>query len=282
MDPEEVDPPWRHDRIAAGGVGLHTVEMGEGPLVLLLHGFPEFHYSWRHQIPALARRFRTVAPDLPGYGLSSESISGYDIPTLAGQLARAIESLGCQRAHVVGHDWGAVLAWALATLHPDRVDHLAILNGPHPAGFIRGMNPRQIRRSWYILFFQLPWLPERLLDPAVALAAGCGKGFRFGEGELDRYRKAFPDPASLRAPLAYYRTAFRRIARDFAPLSRPIDHPTLVLWGEEDPALGRHLLDGFGRYASDLRIETFPGAGHWIQQERPAEVNRALLDFLPP
>src|SRR5438309_622169 len=149
------------------GVVLRCVESGEGPLVLLLHGFPDFWYGWRRQIPALAAAgFRVVAPDLRGYDLSGKpaGVRAYGIRTLALDVATLVEKLGATRAHVVAHDWGAGVAWAFAMTHPERLDRLAILNGPHPERLLRGLrDPLQLAKSWYMFFFQIPWLPEEIL-----------------------------------------------------------------------------------------------------------------------
>src|SRR3954451_16988189 len=154
--------------VTVNGVRLHYVETGEGPLVVLLHGFPEFWWTWRHQIPALAAAgFRVVALDMRGYAESGKPPrwQDYRMEILAADVARLIAALGEERAHVVGHDWGAAVAWMVATLHPERVERLAILNVPHPARMERALrtSPRQLLHSWYMFFFQIPWLPERLM-----------------------------------------------------------------------------------------------------------------------
>ncbi len=267
----------------AGRLNLHAQIAGEGPPILFLHGFPEFHFAWRHQVPVLSERFRTIAIDLPGYGKSDRPRRGYSIPRLARDVVGALDALGISKTHVVGHDWGGVLAWGLAALHPDRVDRLAVLNGPHPVGFLRGLNPRQMRRSWYMGYFQIPWLPERSLsshglEPLFrSMRAGGGPHFRLTEEEKARYREAFPDAKSFRAPLAYYRYKFQAL---WLPrLARRIDLPVLSIWGEMDGALGRHLVDGFDRYAPNIEKKWIPDAGHWVNQERPDLVNQWLLEF---
>ena len=158
---------WEDGWSDGAGVRLHHVSAGRGPLVLLLHGFPDFWYGWRRQLPALAAAgFRAVAPDLRGYNLSERParVADYRIERLADDVAALVRALGADRAHVVGHDWGGLIAWQLAMRHPQVVDRLAILNAPHPARFRRLLlDPRQGLRSWYVAFFQLPWLPERVL-----------------------------------------------------------------------------------------------------------------------
>ena len=281
-------PPWRSGFLSTRGIRLHHVEVGNGErLVLLLHGFPEFHESWRHQIPALGERFRTVALDLPGYGESERPPGGYGIENIVQTIAGAIEALGHQRAHIVGHDWGGALAWALAALRPDRVDRLAILNAPHPAAFPRAiLRPSQLRRSWYIFFFQIPYLPEWLLSRrrgsriAGSIRAGWRSPRPLPVETIDRFRDHFDRPERLRGPIGYYR-AIRRIGPGLLKrLARPIETPTLVVWGERDPFLETRLTDEFDRYASPLEKKFLPQAGHWVQQEEPEAVNEALLQFL--
>lgn len=282
-----MPPSPTYRMLDAGRLRLSAQIAGEGsPPVLLLHGFPEFHYSWRHQVPALSERFRTVALDLPGYGASDKPRWGYSVPRLARDVVGALDALGDRKAYVVGHDWGGVLAWALAALHPDRVERLVVVNGPHPVGFLRGLSPRQMRRSWYMGFFQIPWLPERTLardrlEPLFAgMRASSGPHFRLTEEEKARYREAFPTPRSFRAPLAYYRHSMKFGLLAMPRLARQIDCPVLSIWGEMDGALGKHLVDGFDRYAPNIEKKFVPDAGHWVQQERPDLVNQWLLEFL--
>ncbi|HEY7974364.1 MAG TPA: alpha/beta hydrolase [Ktedonobacterales bacterium] len=273
--------------ISTNGVRLHYVAAGErGPLVLLLHGFPEFWYSWRWQIAPLAARFRVVAPDLRGYNLSEKPRTGYDIRTLYRDVAGLIAAFDAPDAHIVGHDWGGVIAWALAIRQPQLVRKLVILNAPHPGTFMRELrHARQLRRSWYAALFQLPWLPERLLarDDYAAIRAICHAANRraviFTPEDIERYVAAIARPGALTAALNYYRQLLRGGLGALGPLRR-IDAPTLVLWGERDPALGVELLDGLERWVADLRIQRFPDARHWLSQERPDDVTQALLAFL--
>ena len=197
------------------GVRLHYVEQGEGPLVVLLHGFPEFWYGWRHQIEPLADAgFRVVAPDMRGYNLSSKprGVASYDIGLLAQDVEQLIEERGEQKAHVAGHDWGGAVAWAAAGFHPEVVERLAILNAPHPRVFIEHLkSPRQLARSWYMGFFQLPWLPEQL--GRRVLPRG------FPPAERARYEEAYAQPGALTAMFNYYRA----MSRD-TPLGRAAAH----------------------------------------------------------
>ena len=276
--------------VQVNGLRLHYVTEGAGDLVLLLHGFPETHHTWRKQIPALAARFRVVAPDLRGYGESDKPprISDYRVEAVADDIAALIGKLGAERAHVVGHDWGGGVAWALAQRSPAVLDKLAVLNCPHPAVMWKALrsNWRQVRRSWYILAAQVPWLPERLLlrDGARAIGGALRGSARtpdtFTDVDLAEYERAFARPGAATAALNYYRAAFRSGLRG-APSSRPIAAPTLLIWGEDDFALGKELTYGMeGLFADGFRIEYVPGASHWVNEERPDLVNRLLLDFL--
>src|SRR4051794_7621047 len=242
--PDEDVIGLHHRFVDANGLRFHVVEAGSGPLVLLLHGFPEFWYGWRSQLPALARHFRVVAPDLRGYNLSNKPVSGYDFETLARDVPALIRALGVERAHVVGHDWGGMLAWGAAMLHPEAVDRLAILNAPHPAAFLRELthNPRQMLRSWYIGMIQVPWLAEWLLT--AGHARGIGETLRssasgpdtFSTADLAAYRRAMLRPGAARATLAYYRGL--RSPASWGPSMQPptVSASTLLIWGLQDAA----------------------------------------------
>ncbi|MGH2517888.1 MAG: alpha/beta fold hydrolase [Ktedonobacterales bacterium] len=267
------------------GTRLHYVAAGAGPLVLLLHGFPEFWYSWRHQLPALAERFRVVAPDLRGYNLSEKPVNGYDIATLCEDLRGLIAALGERQADVVGHDWGGALAWMTAIRAPDYVRRLVVLNAPHPALMLRELRrPGQALRSAYIGLFQLRGIVERQLERddyasvrRTFRAADRGHAWLTDE-DIVRYVGAVARPGALAAALEYY----RQLPHDWNALSplRVITAPTLVLWGELDPYLGVGLLAGLDRWARNVTIQRFPTAGHWLNQQEPERVNAALLAFL--
>lgn len=278
------------DRFADVGTGvrLHYVEAGEGPLVVLLHGFPEFWWSWRHQIPVLAEAgFRVVAPDLRGYGQSDAPPrwQDYRVETLAADVAGLIEALGEERAFVVGHDWGAVVAWMVATLHPERVERLAILNVPHPDTMLQTLrrSPRQLLHSWYIFFFQIPWLPET----AARLA-----GRRFLEGayrdarpgaftaeDIARYEDALlRSPGGLKGPIDFYRAAARRDPRKAGELYRPIPAPVLVIWGVQDRFLTEAMAEPDPKWVPDCRVVKLPDASHWVQHDEPERVSTLLIE----
>ncbi len=284
-------PGARHRYARAGEVRLHYVEAGasDGSPLLLLHGFPEFFYGWRHQMPALADAgFRVIAPDMRGYNLS-EKPSGwrsYDIGLLAEDIARLLAALRIERADIVGHDWGAAVAYATAMFHPEVVRRLAILNVPHFASLLRGFRTlRQLRKSWYMFAFQIPRLPEWLFardDFSLgkrSLRAGAAKG-TFSDEDLRRYVLAWSQPGALSAMINYYRAALRRSPWGMLSRLRPIAAPTLVIWGERDIYLGSELAEPDRRWVRDVRLERIPEASHWVQHEAAAKVNELLIGFL--
>jgi len=280
----------RHEWRTVNGVRLHCVVAGDGPLVVLLHGFPEFWYSWRHQIPALAQHFTVVALDLRGYNLSDKPphVGDYELPKLVEDVAQLIHSFGHEHAIVVGHDWGAAIAWETALTRPKVVEKLIILNVPHPRIFMQNLltNPRQMLRSWYIGFFQLPWLPEaafrannyQAIEQAFRSTAVHKE--RFSDEVIEQYKDAAAQAGALTAAINYYRANARRGIFKLAQSDPIVRIPTLVVWGEQDFALGKELNDGLARYVPDLMLRFIPDASHWIQQDRPDLVNEYLLAFL--
>lgn len=270
------------------GVRLHYVEAGEGPLVVLLHGFPEFWYSWRHQIPALvAAGYRVVAPDMRGYNLSDRPRSWrlYDADYLAGDVAGLIRHFGQESAYVVGHDWGAAVAYMTAMRHPEVVRRLAILNVPHPARMLDGFRTvKQLRKSWYMFFFQLPFLPERLLArddfSFVKRSLRADSPGAFTDDDLERYVEAWSQPGALTGMINYYRAALRQTPGKTLARMSPIEAPVLVIWGQRDRHLGSELAEPPARWVTDGRIEWIPAATHWVQHDAPERVNELLTEFL--
>jgi len=290
-------PELTHDEAVVNGVRLHYVESGDGPLVLLLHGFPEFWYSWREQIPALASAgYHVVAPDMRGYNASEKphGVDAYRTDELVADVTGLIDHFGEERAHVVGHDWGGVVAWQVGIERPERVDKLAVLNAPHPARFREELRtPSQLKRSWYMFFFQLPWLPERFLsargyESIENIFRDSAKNPEaFGEEDVRRYVEAAAQPGALTGSINYYRALFREnvpaelrsvLRGDEGSFDVPV--PTMLIWGTEDFALGNELTEGLDRWVPDLRIERLSDASHWVQNDRPERVNGLLTDFL--
>jgi pimeloyl-ACP methyl ester carboxylesterase len=273
-----------------------VAEAGKGPLVLLLHGFPQFWWTWRAQLSFLAAAgFRAVAPDLRGYGASDKPPRGYDLPTLSADVAALVRALGERDAVVVGHDWGGLLAWTMAALHPRTVRRLVVLSMAHPRRLRAAMvHPGQRRAMRHVLRFQLPRLPERMLtraddDPVAELMRRwSGPGWvhtaDFGEA-VDRYRSAARIPQAAYGAMEYYRWAGRsqlrpdglRYARRMAA---PVTAPTLQLHGELDPYILPSTAQGSDRYvAGPYRWRTLPGIGHFPQEEAPAEVGEAIAGW---
>jgi pimeloyl-ACP methyl ester carboxylesterase len=275
------------------GVRLHAATHGDrhAPLLVLLHGFPEGWLSFRQQIgPLAAAGYRVVAPDQRGYHLTSKR-GPYDLNTLTHDALRLMDACGASHAHWVGHDWGGVVAWKLAERFPQHVATLTILNVPHPAIGVRSVmrgNLRQLVRSAYIYFFQIPWVPEWLLrrrDSALmrrSMATSARPG-TFGPADLDRYVRLWSEPGALAAMLAWYRAFMRGVLRrgwPALPLPPPYRMPALLLWGEQDVALGVELAEQSARLLENGRLVRLPAATHWVQHDFPAVVTQHLLAHL--
>jgi len=282
-------PSAESTRHTVNGVDLHVVTAGEpsNPMVVLLHGFPDFWYGWRHQIPALVDAgYYVVVPDQRGYNLSEKPrpLDAYRMRELSGDVAELIEAENRDDAHVVGHDWGAAVAWDLALRHPSRVDHLGIVNVPHPSVMRRTImtNPRQLVRSWYMFFFQLPVVPEAVLgrDDArgvLDVLAGSANPGAFTDDELAHYRDAWRRQGAIRGAVNWYRALVRR--RDDPP-RETVEAPTLVVWGDEDVALLPGMASESVGYCTDGHLERVPWASHWVHDEEPERVNDALVGHL--
>ena len=284
---------WQHQNVETNGIRLHYVTAGEGPLVVLLHGFPQFWYAWRHQIPFLAKQFKVVAPDLRGYGDSDkpQRVSDYRTGVLAADVAGLVRALGYDKAHVVGHDWGGGVAWVTALEHPALVDRLVVLNCPHPAAFAKALrsNLRQLGRSWYMFFFQIPVIPELVFRSSpqyIIKRTFQGMAVRkdtFDETDLHEFRTALEKPGALTAAINYYRATFRNFSaiRELERAPRQISAPTLLIWAENDVALGKELTYGMEPWFSGpFRIRYVPNCSHWVNEEQPDLVNGLLGDFL--
>lgn len=272
--------------VQTNGIKMHYVTAGKGPLVILLHGFPQFWYTWRHQIPELAKHFQVVAPDLRGYGDTDkpQQISDYRGSLLADDIVGLIHGLGHTKAHVVGHDWGGAVAWRMAISHPEAVDRLVVLNCPHPYKFAKA-DFRQLLRSWYVFFFQLPYIPEFLFR--MAPGPILNKLFRgslvrketFTDEDVAKYLEAMKKPGAMTAAMNYYRAVLRR--KEPEDLKKKIQAPTLLIWAENDVALGKKLTyDMESLFSGSFRLEYIPNCSHWVNEEQPELVNRLLVEFL--
>jgi pimeloyl-ACP methyl ester carboxylesterase len=286
-------PDVQFIRVAANGINFEVATIGTGDrLALCLHGFPEHAYSWRYQMPLLARLgYRVWAPNLRGYGNtdSPQEISAYKTRTLVEDVAGLIKASGAKETLLLAHDWGAALAWSIAILQPQLINRLVILNLPHPALFARELRrPPQLFMSWYMYFFQLPWLPEKLLGRNHGRATSgifrrtSRNPARFPADVLEIYRLNATRPGGLTAMVNWYRAAFRGgTFRRFRSGNIPvIDTPTLFLWGDADAALTIRATRGTENYVSNLTFRIFPGVSHWIQQEAPEAVNAMLEAWL--
>ena len=273
-----------------GDVRLHYVEAGAGPLIVLLHGFPEFWFGWRQQIaPLAAAGFRVIAPDMRGYNLSSRpaGVAPYAADKLADDVRGLIRERGAESALLVGHDWGGSVAWATAMRHPEVVDRLAIIDAAHPRALQKGLrNPRQLLRVWYFFYFQLPGLPER------HARAGRWRLFRrflrdarpaYTPEEIERYVEAWSQPGAAAGMINYYRASVRQSQKEAAAKLRPISAPTLVIWGERDSYLGSDLAEPDHDDVPNLdRVERLPDASHWVHHDEAERVNQLLIDFFAP
>ncbi len=276
--------------VEANGLRFACDTEGDGDAVALcLHGFPESRYSWRHQLPVLAQAgWRAVAPDLRGYGGTDRPIDqdAYKIQHLVKDTAALFDALGANRRLLVAHDWGAVIAWQFAIHQVRKLDGLIIMNVPHPSVFQKVLktSAAQRKKSWYVFFFQLPFLPEWSLGRGKARS--MVKIFRgmavdksaFPDAVIDQYRANASRPGALTAMIAYYRANFRGLMRQTK--TPVVQVPTLMLWGEEDKALGLELTEGYDPYVKDFTLVRLPGVSHWVQQEAPGKVNAAMLEWL--
>jgi len=278
--------------VEANGFRFAVDEAGEGDhLALCLHGFPESRFSWRHQIPLLAEMgYRVWAPDLRGYGETEpkpKDVPSYLIDRLMEDVAALIDASGAKKVTLIGHDWGAGLAWTFAANAPRPLERLVIMNVPHPAVMNAHLRKSwaQLKKSWYMFFFQIPGLPERVTTANDARAVR--RAFydmaidktHFTPDVLDRYARDAQRPGAMTGMINWYRAALRLRGKLAGPWP-VIETPTLIVWGEEDSALGIELLDGTDAYVRDLTIERLPGVSHWVQQEAPERVNPILKAWL--
>ncbi len=279
-----------HSYIETNGIRLHVVQAGpkSGVPVVLLHGFPEFWYGWRHQIPALVEAgCRVIVPDQRGYDLSDKpkGVKNYEVYTLVEDIIGLINALGYEKVNLVGHDWGAVVAWVLANKYPERLHRLSIMNAPHPAVIRRFLQRdlEQIRRSWYVFFFQLPWLPEAGMKRdnwrgAVSALRGSGKIHTFTNEDIEKYKEAWSQPDAMTAMINWYRAVIRY--QPAMPKDPLIKVPTLMMWGMKDFALSHRMARPSMDYVDEGNLIFFPEATHWVQHDAAEEVNHYLIDFI--
>lgn len=291
-----VEGAIRHGYAQVGGVRLHYAERGEGELVLLLHGFPEFWYSWRHQLADLGERYHVVAPDMRGYNLSDKPprVEDYRLDKLVDDVTGLIRHFGQRQAVVVGHDWGAAIAWATAFKHPEYVSRLVTMQVPPAPAWRANMTFKQALRSWYMLFFQLPLVPEWLMSAGDfafverSLKNTVGRKGSFTDTDIAMYKKALRESNALTSAVNYYRANFVKLffenkkEKDVDDLSdNRVRVPTLFLYGEQDAFIVPETTKGIDAYVdAPYREARFKQFGHWIQNEGPAEVNAELTSFL--
>ena len=276
--------------IKTNGIQLHVVMAGpqSGPPVVLLHGFPENWRCWIRQLPALVRAgCRVIIPDQRGYNLSDKpkGIYSYRIEELTRDILGLIDELEYEKVNLIGHDFGALVAWMLAVKHPERLHRLGIINVPHPAVMWRFLRRdfEQMRRSWYALFFQLPWLPEIILSLGswritTSGMRRSGRPNAFTDDDIEKYKESWSRPGAMTAMLNWYRAAARyrpEITDDMQVAVR-----TLILWGVNDVALSRRMARPSLDYCEEGNLIFFPDATHWVQREDADEVNKHLLNLI--
>ena len=277
--------------VDANGLTFEVDQCGDGGrFALLLHGFPESKFSWRYQMPLLASLGYTAwAPNMRGYGKSSrpQGIAAYHIDSLVADAAALIDAAGAKETLLIAHDWGAIVAWQLAIRKTRPLSRLIIMNVPHPACLARELRTwKQLRKSWYVFFFQIPWLPERILTTKSAEAVqrafsdmAVDKS-RFPVAVTDEYRRNALEPGAMTAMINYYRAAMRAGEAAMNPKPGAVDTPTLLIWGEEDTALDKATTLGTDAYVKNLTLRYLPGVSHWVQQEAPEKVNAMIAAWL--
>ena len=271
-------------------IKLHYAKAGSGKkLVVLLHGFPEFWYSWRHQLSAFSEDYTVVAPDMRGYNLSDKptNVSAYEVEKLAADVVGLIHHLGFEKAGLVGHDWGAGVAWAVAANCPKSISKLACMQVPPASIWKKNQTLKQFLASWYMFFFQLPKLPEWLLTKndykkmAMALKTTTAEKNVFSSDDVEKYKEAWKKEGAVTGALNYYRANIIKRMFGKGKKSEKIKVPTLFIYGEKDQAILAQTVEGVGSIIDaeyqELRI---PEAAHWVQVEAKDKVTKALQNFL--
>ena len=289
-----TDEGLQNEFVNVNGIRMHYVTMGKGPLIVFLHGFPEFWYSWRHQIPFFSKHFKVAVPDMRGFGETERptEVDEYRIEKLVTDIVELVHSLGQENATVVGHDWGGIIAWSIGMMAPDIVENLIIMNAPHPGVFQRNAfrNYEQMQKSWYMFFFLLQNVPERVLSRnnfellKRLFEISIKRKKKFTQRDIEGYVSSWSKEGGITGGINYYRsnlnTEFWGNLDESIPFPR-IKSPTLQIWAEEDLFLGKELTEGTNEFVDALfSLKIIPNCGHWIQQEAPEEVNQIIEEFL--
>lgn len=291
--PQATDPAYgTHEliKLKSSGITLHYVSHGtpDQPLMLFVHGFPECWYTWRYQMKYFSKKYRVVAIDQRGYGLSSKppNVSDYKIDLLARDIADLVDQLGYKSCILVGHDWGAIISWAVSILYPQIVEKLVILNVPHSRAFRDALSIKQLRRSWYIFFYQTPYIPELFLQSNdfsllkqvfKTKPMGLINSENMTSEDLDVFIYTFAQPGTANAAVNYYR-ALLRYPND--QLLSTVTVPVLIIWGCKDGAIGEELADASAKCCTNVQLKKIPNASHWVQQDAPDEVNSYIDAFV--
>jgi len=299
--PQVLTKGWKHGFVTLPDVKLHYVEADNNsskPLMLMLHGFPEFWYSWRHQIEAFKNDYRVVAIDMRGYGQSDKpsGMENYTISKLAADVKNVVRALGYESCILVAHDWGGAVAWQTTLLYPKVVNKLVIFNCPHPKAFaeyLKGGSIKQMLKSWYMFFFQFPYLPEIFIRSndfqffndifTNAEAGGCRNPTAFSDEDIEAWKYTYSQPGAMTPPIDYYRASMRRLDSLYktqAGKSQEVQPPTLIVWGTADIALEKGMGDLSINYCKDGRIRYVEGASHWVQQDEPEKCCKYMKEFL--
>jgi pimeloyl-ACP methyl ester carboxylesterase len=284
---EKDNNEWVHDYITANGINFHYVTQGQGPLLILLHGFPESWYSWREQIPFLAKKFKVVAVDMRGYNLTDKppKVADYRQDKLVEDIKALIYAFDEEKATIVAHDWGGAVAWAFAMQEPEMLEKLVIMNCPHPVGMINAFkSSTQLLHSWYMLFFQIPEIPELLMSvngykySAKNLERTAEKPeSAFNEEDKAYFRETISQPGANTAMINYYRAVLRYGS---GIKVKTIETPTLLIWGEKDKFLLKKTIEGIEQYVPNITVRNIPEASHWVHRDEPEKVNEFLEEFL--
>jgi epoxide hydrolase 4 len=302
METPTLLPDIHHEMVDVGdGIHIHTVRTFQGsptkPVMVLVHGFPEFWGSWRHQLAEFRDDYDMVAISPRGYSLSSkpQGYMNYTTDKLVNDIYSVIDSVGVEKVILMGHDWGGVLCWLTAMLHPEIISKLIIACAPHPKLMKKNMDWEQFFSSYYMYLFQLPFLPElmiraedykildmMMLEPPM----GLRRPGAVSQADIDTYKKEIARPGTLTAAINYYRAMMKLTAYGIEDaemreaMRRPLQVPTLCIWADCDKALRPQLLRGIGKYVETLRVETLKNCSHWAQQDRPEEFNALVREFL--